>query len=327
MLMRLSTAVGCTLLLSSMTLFILGAEKTASAADVSSPSHEILAADNDKLIKYDKTGKPVWVFDVKSSIHKAQQLANGNILTHRNWNQLIEVTPDQEIVWTYDSGTQNGNAGKEVEVHTFQRHPDGRTLIVENGVGRVITIDKEGKLLSEFPIQVKKANAHSDVRQAKWLENGNVLVCQEADGKVVEYSSTGEIVWDYEIPLFDHPRKPGHGLEAWGNQTFNALRLPNGNTLIATGNGHSVIEVTPDRNVVWHLSQNDLEGIQLAWITTLEVLPNGNLIIGNCHAGPENPQIIEVSRDKKLVWSFRDFELLGDSTAFSATVGIANVLR
>ncbi len=29
-------------------------------------------------------------------------------------------------------------------------------------------------------------------------------------------------------------------------------------------------------------------------MTTLELLPNGNLIIGNTHAGPENPQLIEV---------------------------------
>ena len=42
-------------------------------------------------------------------------------------------------------------------------------------------------------------------------------------------------------------------------------------------------------------------------------LPNGNTRFVNCHAGPENPQIIEVTADKKVVWSFRDFETFGDS--------------
>jgi hypothetical protein len=99
---------------------------------------------------------------------------------------------------------------------------------------------------------------------------------------------------------------------------FNARRLESGNTLIATGNGHSVIEVTPSREIVWQLHQRDLPGITLAWTTTLEVLPGGNILLGNCHAGPENPQLIEVTRDKQVVWTFRDWEALGDSVAAAA---------
>jgi hypothetical protein len=129
-------------------------------------------------------------------------------------------------------------------------------------------------------------------------------------------------VWDYPIPLFDQARKGGHGPEAFGNQVFNAIRLPNGNTLIATGNGHSVLEVTPKKEVVWHVKQNDLEGITLAWVTSLELLPNGNIMIGNCHGGPDNPQFIEVTRDKKVVWTFKDFKNLGNATPASATVGV-----
>jgi hypothetical protein len=48
-------------------------------------------------------------------------------------------------------------------------------------------------------------------------------------------------------------------------------------------------------------------------------LANGNTIFGNCHAGPENPQLIEVTRDKKVVWTFKDFKNFGNST----TVAVA----
>jgi len=75
-----------------------------------------------------------------------------------------------------------------------------------------------------------------------------------------------------------------------------------------------VLEVTPEKEIVWAIHQNDLPGIQLAWVTTLQVLANGNIVLGNCHAGPKNPQIIEVNRDKKVVWSFHDFERFGDAT-------------
>ncbi len=302
-------------------LLLIGA---VNAAEVSSPRHEVIAADKGRIVRYDVNGNPVWNYDHDSSVHRLQVLPNGNVLTQKNWNSLVEISPAKEVVWSYDC-FQNGNAGKKLEVHTFHRFSDGRTALVENGVGRVIQVDAKGNLLQQFPIQVAKPHPHRDVRQAHWLANGNVLVSQESDGKAVEYHPDGKIVWSYEVPLFGRKPAGGHGVESWGNQLFNALRLPNGNTLIATGNGHSVIEVTPEKEIIWHLAQRDLPGITLAWTTSLEVLPNGNLIIGNCHAGPENPQLIEVSRDKKVVWTFKDFDLLGDSTAASATIGAGSL--
>ena len=79
------------------------------------------------------------------------------------------------------------------------------------------------------------------------------VVCHEADGAIREYNDQGHIVWDYEVPLFGKERKGGHGPEAFGNKAFCALRLDNGNTLIATGNGHSVLEVTPGKEIVWQI--------------------------------------------------------------------------
>ena len=62
-------------------------------------------------------------------------------------------------------------------------------------------------------------------------------------------------------------------------------------------------------------SQKELPGITLAWVTMLEVLPNGNVIIGNCHATEANPQLIEVTPDKKVVWVLQDWTKVGDGTA------------
>jgi hypothetical protein len=97
--------------------------------------------------------------------------------------------------------------------------------------------------------------------------------------------------------------------------------LGNGNTLIATGNGHSILEVTPEKEVVWKLEQQDLPGITLAWVTTLEVLQNGNYVIGNCHAGPENPLLVEIDpKTKKVVWQFDRFDLFGNSAPNSILI-------
>jgi hypothetical protein len=169
-------------------------------------------------------------------------------------------------------------------------------------------------------LKVNRPSTHSDTRLARKIANGHYLVAHESDGFVREYDSKGAIVWEYEVPLFGKERKGGHGPEAFGNSVFSATRLPNGNTLIGTGNGHSVLEVTPAKEIVWKVQQNDLPGITLAWVTRVERLPNGNTLIGNCHAGPENPQFIEVTPEKKVVWTWKDFTHFGNSTPVVAVL-------
>ncbi|HQR42223.1 MAG TPA: hypothetical protein PLX97_06050, partial [Gemmatales bacterium] len=84
---------------------------------------------------------------------------------------------------------------------------------------------------------------------------------------------------------------------------------------------------TPDKKIHWKLEQKDLPGITLAWVTTLQKLPNGNVIVGNCHAGPDNPQLIEITRDRKVVWTFKDFKNFGNNLAAAQVLDVSNVVR
>ncbi|MBL9127167.1 MAG: hypothetical protein JNL97_05955, partial [Verrucomicrobiales bacterium] len=215
---------------------------------------------------------------------------------------------------------RNGNRGKRVEVHAFQRLDDGLTMIAESGPARILEVDAAGTIRREVPLRVKSPNAHSDTRLVRKLNNGHYLVAHEADGAVREYAPDGTVVWEFDVPLFGKEKKGGHGPEAFGNSVYSAIRLANGNTLIGTGNGHSVLEVTPSKEIVWKLEQNDLPGITLAWVTRVERLPNGNTLVGNCHAGPQQPQFVEVTPDKKVVWTYRDHVLFGDSMPVQAVL-------
>lgn len=277
-------------------------------------AHEVLMQGNGKMKRVNAVGEVVWEMSW-GGIHDLHVLPNGNILAQRGAARIAEVDPaTQREVWSYDSAAMNGNEGRKVEVHAFQPLEDGRIMIAESGPARIIEIDREGKLLKEIPLKVNKPSAHSDTRLARKLANGHYLVCHENDGFLREYDGVGEVVWEYEVPLFDKKPSGGHGPEAFGNKLFGAVRLPGGNTLIATGNGHSVLEVNPAKEIVWQIHQNDLPGITLAWVTTLEVLPNGHLVIGNCHAGPDNPLLVEIDpKTKKVVWRFDRFDLFGNS--------------
>lgn len=281
---------------------------------------------NDRLVIGAEGGKGVAIVDPANNnellwqhkikaVHDLHLLDNGNILTQSDMTHLIEIAPDHSIAWKYNSAKANGNEGKKLEVHSFQRLANGSTLIAESGVARFIEVDTDGKILKSMPMQVSKPHAHTNTRLVRKLENGHYLVAHEGDQIVKEYDTDGKVVWQFKIPLFGKPTAGGHGPEAWGGKVFSAIKLKNGNYLFATGNGHSVLEVTPDKKIVWHLKQNDIPGVTLTWVTCLQELDNGNFIIGNCHAGPDNPQIIEVNRDKKLIWKFQDFKNFGNSLA------------
>ena len=184
-----------------------------------------------------------------------------------------------------------------MDVHAFARLPNGNTAIVESSVGRIIEVDRDGKLKHEFPL--KKGGTQS-TRWVRQTPKGNWLVCSENPGVVTEYDNKGNVVWDYLIKT----------------RVYGAIRLKSGNTLIASGSGNSVVEVTPDKKVVWDITKQVPDtDIHLKWMTCLQEESNGNFIVGNCHAGPDNPQIFEITRDKKVVWQFDEYELVGNGLA------------
>lgn len=292
-------------------------------ADDAEVRHRVLLQGNGKLAALDANGAIEWEMPW-GGVHDLHRLANGHILTQRDMHEVVEIDPaTKQVAWSYDAATQNGNAGKRIEVHALQPLADGRVLIAESGPARLIEIDRAGKILATVPLTVEHKDPHRDTRLVRKLDSGNYLVCHEGDGCVREYDGAGKVVWSFAVPLFDKQPKPGHGPEAFGNQVFAAVRLADGNTLIATGNGHSVLRVDPAGKIVWQLQQDDLPGIRLAWVTTIAVLPNGNYVLGNCHAGAGQPVLIEIEPDtKRVVWKLDAFDRFGNDVSTSLLLDV-----
>ncbi len=255
------------------------------------------------LALVDEKGELTWQQPIRD-IHDAWRLANENILFQKSWTEIVEVTPDGKTVWQYNAGKQNGNEGKRVEVHAFQRLANGHTMIVESGPARIIEVDADGKIHKQIALKVENPNPHTDTRLVRKLDNGHYLVAHESDHAVKEYDADGKIVWEYKV----------------GSKVYSALRLANGNTLIGAGDGHKVLEVNKDGKTVWSVEEKELPGITLAWVTMVERLPNGNTFIVNCHAGPDNPQLIEVTAEKKVIWTLKDFKRFGNSLPVARVV-------
>ncbi|MBM4038474.1 MAG: hypothetical protein FJ290_08165 [Planctomycetes bacterium] len=236
-----------------------------------------------KVLLVNKEGKIEW----EAKAPGAQDiwlLPNGNILfTHVKG--VKEMTRDNKVVWEYKTAPAN-------EVHACQPLPDGVVMVAESGPCRIIEVGRDCKVLKEVKLTTNCKNTHGQMRGARKLANGHYIVGQYSDAVVREYDADGKIVWEFKHKC-----------------AFAGIRLPNGNTLVATGDAHRVVEVDLKGEVVWEINENDLPGNPLRFVAGLERLPNGNTVIcnwgGHGHVG-QQPQIVEVSRDKKVVAELYD---------------------
>lgn len=318
--------------LSIFTAFSLTGRNVWASNEV---SHRVVIQGNGKLAVVDARGNIEWempwggIHDIHVRTNPAGQPRS--IMVQQGSHRVVEVDiASKKVIWQYDSSQQNRlNAGEKVEIHAFQPLDNGDVMIAESGPARIIEVDRDGTIQKQIALKVDRPHPHTDTRLARKLPDGSYLVCHEGDGKVRQYSGDGQVIWEYEVPMFGRKAKGGHGPESFGNKVFGAVQLANGNFLIATGNGHSVIEVTPEKEIVWSLTQNELPGIGLAWVTTLEVLPNGHYVIGNCHAGPDNPLLVEIDpKTKEVVWTFDQFETFGNSVPNSQILDVSgDVIR
>jgi hypothetical protein len=165
-------------------------------------------------------------------------------------------------------------------------------LLAEQGPCQAVEVDRDGQVVSTVPLKTTEQQPHRQVRRLHRLPNGNILAAHEAEAVVREYDPTGKPIWEYGDV----------------ENVFEALRLPNGNTLIGCGTQRRVIEVTPENKVVWEFKSDDAPNLNLAWITSLQALPNGNYVIANFLRGHEGhgAHAFEVTKDKQVVWTYAD---------------------
>ena len=243
---------------------------------------QIVSSSGEVLWKYPASTRDGWV------------LPNGNLLLTLSKSKdypgggVVEVTRENKIVFEY-KGTQS-------EVNTAQALENGNILLTEAGPNpRLLELKRSGEIAVQFPLQCQTANHHMQSRMARKLANGNYLVPQLLDKVVREYTPEGKIVWEFKTP--ETPK------DSW---PFTAIRLPNGNTLVNLTHGNSVAIVDPAGKIVWHLTNDDLPEAPLKDPCGAQWLPNGNVVITSYAAKGDAIKLLEVSPDKKIVWSVRD---------------------
>ena len=262
-----------------------------------------------KVFIVNTDGKVEWEY-ATGACNDLWVLPNGNLLFNTGTG-VQEITRDKKIVFEYTGSPikraikQKDGTTKLVEgpseIYACQRLADGNTFIGECNTGRLLEVTPEGRIVKEIRLLPEgKDGGHSYIRNARRLANGNYLVTHYSEQIVREYDPQGKVV--REIPATGGPH--------------SAIRLPNGNTLIACGDrpgGHRVFEVDPAGKTVWEVKDGDLPGISFKFMTGLQRLPNGNTVISNWLGHGQfgkAPHLIEVTRDKQVVWTFSDHQTM-----------------
>jgi hypothetical protein len=253
----------------------------------------------------DASGKVTWKYPAVT--RDGSVLPNGNLLLTLSKNKtypggaVVEVTRDQQVVWEYK--------GTQTEVNTAVLLDNGNILLTEAGnKPRLLEVARDGSIKVEIPLGCQVTNHHLQSRMARKLPNGHYLVPQEKT--VREYDAAGKVVWERKSPE-----------SALDNRSFCCLRNAAGHTLISLTVGNHLIEVDPAGKIVWELREGDLPGVSINRSTALSWLPDGNIVFSNYAARAPQPKLVEITRDKKVVWTYADatkegvheFQLLDDA--------------
>jgi outer membrane protein assembly factor BamB len=243
-----------------------------------------------------RSGEIEWEIPVAE--HEANDAwleANGNVLFGFK-SGCREVNPAKQTVWEFKSA-----AG--AETHSCQPLPDGNILVGESrsdGTSRLYEMNRQKETLKTIVVQSGGGGSHNQFREVRKTLEGTYLVSQQSgSGKARELDAEGKV------------------LRTFPCGQFVAIRLPGGNTLLACGDQHRVVEVDPQDQVVWEVKENDIPGNRLGFVAGLQRLANGNTVICNWsgHSGLDSqPQVFELTPDKKLVWQVKNPKLNKIST-------------
>ncbi len=210
-------------------------------------------------------------------------------------HRVLLVDPSGKIFWQYG---QAGVAGSDVnQLNTpvgAAFLPYGNVLICDQGNHRVIEVS----MISKTIVWQHGTTGASGIGRnhlcspgsAQLLDNGNILIADTGDNRVIEVSRRHRTVWRYGDSNSDEPL----------NGPSFACRLENGNTLIADSGNNRILEIDRSGRKVMEFVTGKQSGSVADPLPTRAVRrDNGNTQISDQF----NHQVIEIDSDLNVVFT------------------------
>lgn len=296
-----------------------------------------------KVVEMNNTGKVVWSYDKLGSIESSSRTNNGDtIVTDANSSRVLQIN-NAGNVKTFGTGaiisslkyptwvdtidgqnmliTDNGSnkvaefngANATWSYSTGLNRPrsavylnNGNILITDTGNKRVIEINKAGNILWTFDQHMDKP-VHA-IR----IANGDTLITDLGYSRIIEVNYKGQVVWWFAGPQ-------GGTSAGTGNQSGTGNIIPGYDTEDPNADNPMILQgsETPDRstgvlntrisnNQQYKASDSDAApaapGNTLLFPRSAVRLENGDILV----ADTGNNRIVQVSRDKKIVWQLNN---------------------
>ena len=250
----------------------------------------------------DYSGGKVCVVEADGKVSWSHPARNCNDLWILPGGSILFVTGNGAKEVAFKDKAVKFEYSSKAEIYAAQRLPNGNTFVGECSSAKLVEVAPDGKVVKEIAMLPQEPGkespgGHAYMRNARVLKNGNYLLAHYAKREAAEYAPDGAPVWAFKAPAGIH----------------SVTRLANGNTLAAGSDSGTpgLYEVDPSGKVVWQVTNADLPGEPLKFLTGFNVLPNGNVLVSNWLGHGQlgkAPHLLEITRDKKVVWTFDDHE-------------------
>lgn len=210
------------------------------------PNGNILVADagQDTIFEISRSGQIRWQFPPEGSKTdielrrpvKALRMLNGNtIIVDQGNHRIIEINQMHKIVWQYGITSSVGiTRGRLYSPSDLQVLKGKRFLITDTDNHRVIEVTQDEEIVWQYGNTDNKLGSGYGKRsrqlnmpvRAVRLRNGNTLICDSDNRRVVEVNPAKEVVWTFDTGIEEQSGG------AFSFVPINALRLDNGNTVV-----------------------------------------------------------------------------------------------
>ncbi len=227
-------------------------------------------------------------------------------------NRVMLVDRDENVVWQYGQFGVKGSDQNQLDTPVQATWlPTGHVLITDQANARVIEVDQGKDIVWQYgvthgctPADSRADNCLNDPNSAELLANGDVLIADEGNARVIEVNRDHHIVGTFTAN------------ETVGAVAF-ASRLENGNTLITDAGKARAVEVDRGDNVVWQCVTNlEPKSTPSPQPSRAVRLKNGNTVISDQY----NNRVIIVNHDMpcQIVASFGLALAMGANTGYGA---------
>ena len=218
--------------------------------------------------------------------------------------KLVLAGSGNPAVMIVDKQSGAVECNHELEKATLLK--DGGFLLgICGNPARLIELDKNGKERNRVEIDLQIEKPHGQFRQVFQLRNKNYLLPVMGKQKMMEINRKGAVVAEFPT----------------GGRAFSSLELRDGNILLPCGDGHffQVIDRKTGKELK-RVTSEDVQGASLLFVGQILDAGKGNLLICNWYghtkdATVDEPQLIEVDANGKVLWSLNDKENIGKVSA------------